>query len=656
MDFSTFDFAAPEWFALTLLLPFLVVLKMWSRQQATRGVDAIVARRLQGRLVQSAGKANDWIQYSLQLLALLAFIVALARPQWGVEEVETVTEGRNIVIAIDTSRSMLAEDLKPNRLTRAKLAAQDLVQNMPHDRIGYVVFASKAFALAPLTVDHQAVLEAINQTDTEVIPVSGTNLVEPIELTLKTLAESEAKLAAMIIFSDGEDHDGQAYFEIVERKVADAGLVIICVGVGSEAGAIIPDPSAEPGVFVQDNEGNIVRSRLESSNLRRLSDAGDGLYLDMDETSSVPEIVRQALNKLDTQTLLAENRSMPIERYYIPLLAGMIFLMLSYTWPMMNARRSRNSPPAVLKNAAVFVLGLLASAALMQDASADADGLQSFETGDYEAAQKAFEEALEKAKNDRERSELSFARGAAAYQRGDLETAKNAFGQALGLGNRRMQEFSHYNLGNTLYNAGRVVISEKEVTKEQWEAACEHYRAALQLNNGNNMAARNLKFVEQQLLLLEEQQQQDQNDQNQDQEQQDQQDQQNQQDQQDQNQEQQEDEQQDDKENENQENQDDPGEEENQPPDDPEQDPDQDPNDDKGDQKPPENENDGEGDQDPESNPDPNQPPPQDPNQKPEDREWSPSEARQILENNSDEDKNVKMQEIQVERGSYKNW
>ncbi len=339
------DFASPQWFALSLILPFLVGLKVWSRTRSSRGVDAFVARRLQADLVRKTPAPADWIAFGLQLLGIALLILALARPQWGFREEETITEGRNVIIAIDTSNSMLAEDLQPNRLTRAKLAAQDLVRNLPTDRIGLIAFAGKAFAQAPLTIDHEAVLESIEQLDTEVISRGGTNLAEPAMLALETMSEAETSLAALVIFSDGEDLEGGEEIERMQAQTQDSKLLIVAVGVGTEAGGIIPDPLADqPGVFIKDEEGNIVRSRLDPIALRRLADLTDGVYLNMGMDSSVSDVVRQALRKLETQRLQADSSRVPIERFAIPLVAGMLFLVLSYAWPQVPMREKFQFP------------------------------------------------------------------------------------------------------------------------------------------------------------------------------------------------------------------------------------------------------------------------------------------------------------------------
>ncbi|MEM7015486.1 MAG: VWA domain-containing protein, partial [Verrucomicrobiota bacterium] len=490
------DFAAPIWFILFLLIPFLVGIKLWSRQNSTRGVNRFVAKRLQASLVHRAPPLMDWIQYSLQLLALALFITAMARPQWGTIEKETLIEGRNVMIAIDTSRSMLAADVPPNRIERAKLAAQDLVRNLETDRVGVIGFAGEAFVQAPLTVDHEAVLETLDQLDTEVIPRGGTNLTAPALLALETLEEGESSLGALIIFSDGEDHEGEGQLTEFTLRAAQSDLTVISVGVGTEAGTIIPDPDSEQeGVFIRDEEGEIVRSRLNPDALRKLSELTDGIYLNMGSSSSVSDIVGQALSQLEVQELAADNRELPIDRYYIFVAAALVFLMLSFIWPMTPARLHRIPPAATALIAGVivwlgaFVPGADAQGPLVRQSDPDnppsipqsanspaaqpeaepepdlaatisgdpRSALQMYEDGDFVKAMIRYEEEIAAA-DPLQRGKLKLGLGTAAYQSGDYEMAKHVYSEVLLSRSRGLQESAHFNLGATLFETGREMI------------------------------------------------------------------------------------------------------------------------------------------------------------------------------------------------------
>lgn len=624
---SSLDFAAPQWFALTLVLPFLAILKWWSGQRARKAIDAVVARRLQKDLVRRGSVFSEWTVFALQLLAVAAFILALARPQWGFREVESFSEGRNVMIAIDTSNSMLAEDVNPNRLTRAKMAAQDLVRNLPDDRIGLIAFSGLAFVQAPLTIDHDAVLESIDQLDTEVIPRGGTNVCTPAILTLDTMAETETSLAALILFSDGEDHESGPMMEEVRRRAAQTKLLIVTVGVGTTNGSIIPDPMAKrakkDGVFIQDSKGDIVRSRLEPAALQTLSDITGGVYVPMGSSASVAEVVQQTLRKLESQRLQVESRRVPLERYQIPLIAGMMLLVLSYLWPMNHSSTAKRNVAATAKAAKSAVTAILIVGAMAWNPRAEAatdEARFSYEHGKFDQALTRYRSALDRAKKGPERAEVAFGLGAAAYRVKDYETAAYGFGESLLHGNLKAQEEAHYNLGNTLYETGRAKVDDAKAVNQSWTDAIAHYDAAIALNPAHQRAIDNREHVKRMMQAYEEEQKQ--------------------------------------KPEEQEKEPDDKEKEENSqpqqnPPDPPKQDPPPDQPKDQNPQQPPPPKPD-------ENPPPPEQEPPQPPKQNdPLDKDFTKEEARKLLENNADEARDVrpmKASPLPPSSQPFKNW
>lgn len=592
------DFALPQFFLAALVLPFVVALKIWADQQGARGLNAFVAKRLQRELVRRVPAGADWFLFSLQMLGVLCLITAAARPQWGFQEIETITEGRNVFVAIDTSRSMLATDVAPNRLERAKRAAQDLVRNLSSDRVGLVAFAGRPFILAPLTVDHDAVLEAIDQLDTEVVPRGGTNLAKPALMALEAMAEAETSLAALVIFSDGEDLEGGPEQEEFHRKAADSGLLVISVGVGTEGGAILPDQESGPGHFVRDEAGQVVRSRLSLDGLRRLSDWTGGICVNLGEHASVSQVVEEALRRLEAQRLQARETRVPVERYAIPLVIGLVLLVLSHVSPMVWFSRPFRFRPRVATVAGPAV-GMLALGWLLpaENAGAGDEGWALYRQGRYMEAQARYMDQIARSRWEGDRRRFSFGLGAAAFRSGDYEGAKHAFAEALLSSDVAMQEQSHFNLGNTLFEAGRKLFPKDIAgTIGQLESAERQYEAALQRNGANREAAtRNLEFVRDLLEKLRQL-----------------------------------------------------------PPaeDQPKANPDQ---------NPPPNEPDKPEPPDPQTPPPdrPSPPPstPETPPDLPPPQNWSAEEARRILENNADEDKNVKPPQVmKFEPGGFRNW
>jgi len=539
-------FAQPVWLWGLLALVVPVLLRIRAQLRGSNHLPGLVSPRLRHRLVTGASEALRWT-WHLCLLAALAFVIlALARPQWGTEVVETESRGRNLIIAIDTSRSMLANDLVPNRLDRAKLAAKDIILNMPEDRIGLIAFAGRAFLQAPLTVDHDAVFEAIDQMDTELIPRGGTNLSAAVELALETFAEADLDQSALILFSDGEALEGAQQVDRLVEQAREARMTIITIGAGTEAGAIIPEldetGNPRPGVFVKDESGQVVRTRLDTTALRNL--ASRGAYLPLGGGNSLTSVVRRIVATLDATRSEDQTRERPIERFVWPLGAALVLATLGFLLPLLPVSSRRKSPPPLPAMARVTALaGCLAAFTPVHATATDATtrGYEAFREGDYRRSLDAYQEALRDNPRPRQKTRIHLGIGSAAYEKGDYEKAAESFGEALLHPDRKLREVAHYNLGNTLFRSGELQLQggaadpdrprpmtaggpSLEATIEQWQTAIAHYESALELNARNKHAKRNIEVVKRKLDELEEQQQEQQQDQqNQDQQNQDQQ-------------------------------------------------------------------------------------------------------------------------------------
>ncbi len=240
----TFAASSYAWFL--FLLPVVALLKIWADARGQRAVRAFASsERLRQNLLGGASPVWSGLHFGAQLLALGFFILALTRPQWGVESKDIEQSGRNIFIAIDTSKSMLADDMAPNRLTRAKLAALDLLAKLPTDRVGVIAFAGRSFLQAPLTTDHDAVAESINSLDQTSIPRGGSSLAAAITLALDTAAKTKGQQYGMVIFSDGQGTDSGTL--AAAKEAAQKHLLILPVGVGTVEGSLIPDPAPDHG-------------------------------------------------------------------------------------------------------------------------------------------------------------------------------------------------------------------------------------------------------------------------------------------------------------------------------------------------------------------------------------------------------------------------
>src|SRR6202030_2089963 len=235
---------------------------------------------------------------ALQLLGLAFALIALAQPRWGYTFQDVKRKGLDLLIAVDTSRSMLSNDVQPNRIERVKLAIQDLINELQGDRVGLIAFAGRAFLQAPLTIDYDAVVEAINDLDTKTIPEGGTNISSAIALAMQSFGKSATGNRALIIFTDGEDLSGDAV--TMAKEATDAGVRIFTVGVGTPQGSLIP-VTGEDGqtAFVKDSSGQVVKSRLDEKRLREVAEATGGFYLHLENgPRSMQQIENEGLAKM----------------------------------------------------------------------------------------------------------------------------------------------------------------------------------------------------------------------------------------------------------------------------------------------------------------------------------------------------------------------
>ena len=286
------------------------------------------------------------IKFALQLLGLFLAIVSLAQPRWGYTFEDVKRKGLDLLIAVDTSRSMLSNDVQPNRLERVKLAVQDLINELQGDRVGLIAFAGRAFLQAPLTIDYDAVVEAINDLDTKSIPEGGTNISSAIALAMQSFGKSATGNRALIIFTDGEELSGDAIK--TAKEAADAGVRIFTVGVGTPQGSLIP-VTGDDGqtAFVKDSAGQVVKSKLDDKRLGEIAQATGGFYVHLENgPRTMRQIQSEALTKMQAAEMDVRLSRRSIERYEWPLGAALIALALSMLVSERKRVRVRRSVPA----------------------------------------------------------------------------------------------------------------------------------------------------------------------------------------------------------------------------------------------------------------------------------------------------------------------
>ena len=292
-----FRFGNPEYLWLFFAMPLLLAVYIYLNIRKRKDVQKMGNLATLKMMMPELSLKRSYLKFWLIFAALCAGIFMIARPQFGTK-VETVEkEGIELVIAIDVSNSMLAQDVSPNRLARAKQILSRLIDLRKNDKIGLIVFAGEAYVQMPLTSDTQSAKIFLNTIDPSLVPVQGTAIGQAISLGMSSFSGDQEMSKAMVIITDGEDHGGSAVN--VATEAAKAGVMINVVGIGSPDGS--PVPSTEQGTnFMTDTEGNVVVSRLNEQVAMEIAQGGNGFYVRADNSNSAIRALETQLDELET--------------------------------------------------------------------------------------------------------------------------------------------------------------------------------------------------------------------------------------------------------------------------------------------------------------------------------------------------------------------
>lgn len=489
--------------AIPVVLPGVIWFLWWAWRKRQALVRLFVSERLLPQLLEGYSPTRRKIKMALQVAAVLFLMLALARPQWGFVWEEANQQGRDILIAIDTSRSMLAGDMAPNRLTRAKLAALDLMRLAKNDRLGLIAFAGAAFLQCPLTLDDEAFRQSIEGLDTSIIPQGGTAVTEAIQTAVKTFSTEEGdNHKVLVIFTDGEDHDGGAL--LAAEDADNRRLKIFTVGVGTPAGELVQivDERGNSS-YVKDLNGNVVKSRLNEDLLRQIATSAKGFYIPLREGNAMQVLYQRGLQPLPTSDVTSKLVRQLNEQFHWPLGIAIALLLIEALLPATARKR-----PASAKTSDTPKVAVAAMLLLMFVASAEASparAYRDYRNGNFKDAKNEYERLLEKKPDD---PKLNYNAGAAAYRAGEYDTAVKAFSNATKAPELDLQALAYYNLGNANFRLG----SAQETPDKKmalWHQAVQNYESAMKLNPQDADAKFNHELVKKQLEELKKQQQQE---------------------------------------------------------------------------------------------------------------------------------------------------
>jgi len=326
-------------YGLAWLVILITLFYMWALKRKSEALKRFASSGLLDQLTSSdLGKYK--LKVSIVIVGIIFACISLMRPQWGFHWQETKRMGLDILIALDTSKSMLAQDVKPNRLERSKLAIKDMVAKLKGDRIGLIAFSGTAFLQCPLTADYSGFALTLDDLDTNAIPRGGTSISGAIREARRSYQGGLKKYKVLIVITDGEDHEGDPL--AAAKEAADDGIRIFCIGIGTKEGELIPIRDEKGKLqFLKDRSGNTVKTQLNERVLEEIALATGGGYVRATNADfGLDLIYEQKLSQMEKRELQTKMKKSFEERFQIPLAVSFILLFLE---PFISERKKRSN-------------------------------------------------------------------------------------------------------------------------------------------------------------------------------------------------------------------------------------------------------------------------------------------------------------------------
>ena len=318
------------------ILPLLVLLFIGAIYWRRRKLKKLGDEQLIGEQVRGFIPGRNTSKFILLGVALSAIIIGWANLRMGDKSEKVQRKGVDVIIALDVSKSMLAKDIQPDRLTRAKQLIMRMTDKMQNDRVALIAFAGRAYLEVPLTIDYSAVKMLLQNVSPDMVPTQGTVIGDAVDMAMQSFSQNERKYKSLIIISDGEDHDEQALEKV--RQAADAGVIVHTVGIGSPQGTTLYDPATKSVKL--DENGNPVVSKLNEDELRSLASAGHGSYSLLQNTDEVADKLTNNLEGMEQKNLGSVVYTDFTSYFQYFLFAG--FLALIIEWILPGVKRKKN--------------------------------------------------------------------------------------------------------------------------------------------------------------------------------------------------------------------------------------------------------------------------------------------------------------------------
>ena len=478
-----FRFEDPLYLYLLLLIPLLAVIRFVTYRNQKKRLRKFGDPKLLKELMPDVSRWRPGVKFWLLEAALALLILMLARPQMGTKISHEKRNGIETIICVDISNSMRAEDVSPSRLDRAKMMVENLVDHFTDDKIGLIVFAGDAFVQLPITSDYVSAKMFLSAIDPSMMATQGTDIARAIEMATHSFTQEKGIGKAIIVITDGEDHEGGATEAAEAAKKAD--MRVYMLGIGSTQGAPIPIPGTND--YMADNTGQTVMSALNEDMCKQIASAGGGAYIHVENNSNAQDLLDQELDKLskkETQSTIYSDYDEQFQAFGI--LALLLLIIEICLLESKNPLMKRVSLFGARKKAAATVLLLLV--AINMSAQTDRlyirQGNKQFRAADYPNAEVSYRKALEK--NDRNPQAL--------YNLGNALLAQNKDSAAVAEFEKATKvETNELRKSKSFHNMG--VICQRH---EMYAEAIEAYKQSLRLNPSDDETRYNLELCKRQ--------------------------------------------------------------------------------------------------------------------------------------------------------------
>ena len=472
-----FRFADPIYLYLLAVIPVLAIIRFLTYRNQKKRLRKFGDPKLLRELMPDVSRFRPAVKFWILQGALALLIVLLARPQFGTKINNEQRVGIETIIAMDISNSMMAEDITPSRLDRSKMMVENLVDHFTNDKIGLIVFAGDAFVQLPITSDYVSAKMFLSSIDPSMMATQGTDIARAIDMATHSFTQEEGIGKAIIVITDGEDHEGGALEAAKAAK--DAGMRVYVLGVGSTKGSPIPIPGT--GDYMKDNTGNTVMSALNEEMCRQVAQAGGGAYIHVENNSAAQDQLDNELDKLAKKETTSTVYSEFDEQFQAVAILALLLLILEICIfdrrnPLIRRLSLFGSKKKAAATVALLLVALTASA--QTDRQYIREGNKQFRLGQYDKAEVSYRKAVEK---NPKNPQAAYNLGNALMAQKKDSAAVQQFEQSARMETNPLRKSAAY------HNMGVICQTHK-----MYDDAIEAYKNSLRLNPNDDETRYNL--------------------------------------------------------------------------------------------------------------------------------------------------------------------